>query len=103
MRWARAVVKWALHVIRNSYGAVWANPLLAVRSSVELSSLRSHNSNRLGTRLQSGFSKRRWVDCVRVALDHLERNSEDISELFLRGDVCQDGTPTSREALLAAL
>ena len=46
---------------------------------------------------------RRWVDCVRVALNHLDRNFVDISELFERGVICEDGTPTSPAALLSAL
>ena len=98
-----ATVSWALHCFRNSNSAVWAAPLLSLRTSSELESFRSHNSGRPGTRAQPGFIQKRWAGGVRAALEHLSKHKTSCDHLFDRGKVLLDGTPSSVSELLERL
>ena len=68
VRWACSVVNWAAHVIRNTAQACWSARVLHIKSSSEVDRLRSTSqSHRPGTRIEAGFSCRRWTDGVFVA------------------------------------
>ena len=101
VRWSRSVVSWSLHVARNHNLAVWAAPLLDIRSSAELSQRRRDNGGRPGTRRDPGFIIKRWVDSVPDALNYLRDRNQFPHDLFERGVVLQDGSPCTADALIA--
>ena len=71
--WAAAVVNWAANLLRNTGRACWGANLLSFRSPHELDELRCSNSSRRpGTRLEPGFTCRRWTDSVRAASAFVE-------------------------------
>ena len=70
--WAERVCTWAAHIIRDTGGASWGNQILSVRSTTEVDTLRILNHNRPGTRLNPGFTCKRWTETVGTAAQFLE-------------------------------
>ena len=71
--WARNIISWAAHVLRNNADACWGARVLDFRSSSELDERRRDHGNRPHTRFSSGFTNRRWTDGVSHAINFLER------------------------------
>ena len=74
VRWARAVISWGCHIIRNSSESVWCYPLLSIRTRCELEARRTEFSGRPGTRAQSGFIRKRWPDSLPAAMEYLQKS-----------------------------
>ena len=70
--WAKQVVWWAAHIIRNTKANCLAFNLLDVQSSFALAEVRASNGNRPGTRSSAGWLPVRWTDGVKTALLRLQ-------------------------------
>ena len=65
--WAERVCTWAAHLIRDTGGASWGKQILIVWSTREVDTRRMLNNSRPGTRINPGFTCRRWTETVHVA------------------------------------
>ena len=93
VKWANAMCLWYFHLQRNTEKSCWSAQLLDLRPSFELQSLRRNNHGRPGTRVQPGFTCKRWVYSVGDAFHFLWRQdalssalSDSIFRNFLESD-----------------
>ena len=62
--WAKRVVSWHEHVLRNTNGACWSSQIAAHRNAGELANLRRLNNDRPAVRCAAGFTAKRWYEAV---------------------------------------
>ena len=70
--WAKAVLGWHRHLLRGRNGSTWAAVAANLRSPTELQQRRAFHGGRPGTRIQSGWIRKRWGESLCEAESYLE-------------------------------
>ena len=98
VRWAKAVIAWGVHIVRNTAKACWSNSLLSYLPLSELSNRRTLQYGRPLTRASPGFICRRWTESVREAARYLDEQSVSLHSIF-DGTFLEEGSPRDVESL----
>ena len=100
--WAKSVLAWIVHVVRNSNLSCWSTALLQLVPVNELARRRTQFQGRTQTRATPGFVNKQYLDCVVDAYEYLCEQNIPTAFVFDRA-VLSDGTPADFETLMQHL
>ena len=100
--WAKSVLAWIVHVVRNSNLSCWSTALLQLVPVNELARRRTQFQGRTQTRATPGFVNKRYLECVVDAYESLCEQHIPTAFVFDRA-VLSDGTLSTIETLMQHL
>lgn len=70
--WAKAVLGWHRHLLQDQNCLTWGALAATLRSPTELQERRAFHRGRPGTRIQSGWVRKRWEDSLSDAEAYID-------------------------------